>query len=206
MRYHQGKRVVGSYYQWDSELNGSKNSFIFKIDHVLTPMHIETLKPCASIKPCKELMAAKALGGKNPEGMAPVSDFMPPVTNTRGGGDRPPAFDPNPRPNPGVPAQPPVNGGNGSSAGGGYGSGKYKAPKVACDDYALGLEMDKHSATINEGVGICDNAKATAKLYEFYANLLEASCPYKTAEVAQVREAVESAKQTIRGSCTDYNY
>lgn len=206
LRYHHGKRVVGSYYQWDSEFNGSKSSFVYKVDPALTPMHVETLKPCASIKPCKELMAAKALGGKNPEGMAPVSDFMPPVAGTRGGGDRPPAFDPNPRPNPNAPAQPPVNGGNGASSGGGYGIGKYKAPKVACDDYALGLEMDKHSATINEGVGICDNAKATAKLYEFYANLLEASCPYKTAEVAQVREAVASAKQTIRGSCTDYNY
>ncbi|WP_270830410.1 hypothetical protein [Aeromonas sp. QDB63] len=64
----------------------------------------------------------------------------------------------------------------------------------------------KHSATINEGRGICDNAKAAAKLYEFYANLLEASCPKKTAEVVQAREAVESAKETIRGSCADFNY
>lgn len=105
-----------------------------------------------------------------------------------------------------VPAQPSVNDGNNTSAAGGHGIGKYKAPKVACDDHALGIEMDKHSATINEGRGICDNAKAAAKLYEFYANLLEASCPKKTAEVVQAREAVESAKETIRGSCADFNY
>lgn len=204
IRFHEGKKLNGSYMMSDIvEKNGGKKySFTYKVEGVLTPSQIETIKPCASIKPCKELMAAKALGGKNPEGMAPVSDFMPPVAETRGGGDRPPAFNPNPGANP----RPPVNGGNGAVSNGGYGIGKYKAPKVACDDYALGLEMDKHSATINEGVGICDNAKATAKLYEFYANLLEASCPHKAAEVAQVREAVESAKQTIRGSCTDYNY
>ncbi len=209
IRYHQGKRIVGSYYSWDADINGSKLSTIYQVGPALTPIHNESIKPCATIKPCKELMAAKALGGKNPEGMAPVSDFMPPVADTRGGGDRPPAFNPNPNPNrPANPAQPPV-GNAGSSVGGLYGAGKYKAPVVACDDSMLDAEMAKFIAREQIVVrdGICINAKSEAKMWEFQLNLLEGSCPGRYEEYKdEVRMSFESAKAIIRGNCHDTSY
>ncbi|UOF02037.1 hypothetical protein [Bdellovibrio reynosensis] len=104
---------------------------------------------------------------------------------------------------------PQENGSSNSGTSGLRGTGKYKAPTVACNDAALSAEFDRWSALEIKPIpdAVCYNAKLAAKMYEYVFNLYSNSCPNSIEEQKrQAWEGLQSAKETIAGSCVDSTY
>ncbi|MGE9745508.1 hypothetical protein [Bdellovibrio bacteriovorus] len=184
MRFHEGKPLNGSFAFVEIKYpDGQRQSFNKYFDWPMYRLNDEKISPCSSIKACRELMAAKSAGGKDPLNMISESEMKPP----------------------GISVKAPAGSGSGM-----YGKGKYQAPVVACTDQAMNpvydqfvkrWELDKPAA------GICDGARKTAKLYEFYLNLLEGSCPGRyQQEVEETRESLRSAQRMVTQSCPDSSY